>query len=274
MKKPAYDNINIELARAFAGQSRQHAKLVAKVLSLPAPDAIARRKRRKRKQPETRESSIVDRIEKEIRDYETEQNVRPFRDFILEPLPKVSWTKDLAGYEDARFSAENAMRRIYASTAASGAGFEADHPESVFLEVFFYKVRSGLIQADSLEILEMLRYAQRIGRTQAYLFCERLADELKNARKRVPGAPQFPQFRAVIASNWMLYGFWLMPDDLVARIATTTKMKPHGCNRQTITKIVKELHLVKHRDTARRPIVKGIGKDGILVFREGYPPKN
>jgi len=101
-----------------------------------------------------------------------------------------------------------------------------------------------------------------------------LADELKNARKRVPGAPQFPQFRAVIASNWMRYGFWLMPDDLVARIATTTKMKPHGCNRQTITKIVKELHLVKHRDTARRPIVKGIGKDGILVFREGYPPKN
>jgi hypothetical protein len=62
-----------------------------------------------------------------------------------------------------------------------------------------------------------------------------------------------------------------MSDDLVARVVTTAKLKPVGCNRQTITKAVKELGLLKHGDTARRPIVKDIGKAGVFIFREGYP---
>jgi len=264
VKKLKRDNIDIERARALA---REYPQLAKKLFSV-------RRKRRKRKQPETQEGTIVGPIEKEIKAYENKQDVRRFRGLVLEPLPTLTWTKNLAGYEDARLSAENAMRRIYTSTDAARVGYEAGHPESVLLDVFFHKVRNGLIQADNPKILELLQYAQQVGKTQAYLFIARLADELKNARKRVPGAPQFPPFRALLVTTWVHHGFWLMSDDLIARIATTRKMKPDGCNRQTITKIVKELHLVKHRDTARRPIVKGIGKDGILVFREGYPPKN
>jgi hypothetical protein len=271
VKKSKRQDIDIELAAKFV---EQYPELARKVFSRPAPDAVARRKTRTRKQPKTRERSIVDRVEKEIGGYETGQDVRRFRDYILEPPPELSWTKDLVGYEDARLSAENAMRKIYVSTDAARVGFEAGHPESVLLEVFFHKVRNGLIQADSAEILLVLQCAQQVGRTQAYLFIARLADELKNARKRVPGAPQFSPFRALLVSTWMCHGFWLMSDNLIARIATTRRMKPDGCNRQTIMKAVKELHLVKHRDTARRPIVKDIGKDSVLVFREGYPPKS
>jgi hypothetical protein len=263
VKKAKLDNIDIERARALA---REYPQLANKLFSVPMPGAIARRKRRKRKQPETQEGTIVGRIEKEIKGSETAEDVRPFRDFILEPLPELSWTKDLAGYEDARLSAENAMRRIFASTRAAGAGFEAGHPESVLLEVFFYKVRNGLIQADNPKILQLLQYAQQVGKTQAYLFIARLADELKNARKRVPGAPQFSEIRARLVGMWVRSGFWLMSDDLIARIAHV--------GRQAVAKAVKELELVKHRDTKQRPIVKGLGEDSRFVFREGYPPKS
>src|SRR5436305_8216550 len=105
-------------------------KLLKAVKAQPSDDK-ARRTMRKRKQPKTQENSIVDRVEREIRGYETEKGVRPFRDLILEPLPKLSSTKNLAGYEDARLSAETAMRRIFASTAAARPGFEAGHLEAV-----------------------------------------------------------------------------------------------------------------------------------------------
>jgi hypothetical protein len=256
VKKLKRDKIDIERARALA---REYPQLAKKLFSV-------RRKRRKRKQPETQEGTIVGPIEKEIKGYENKQDVRPFRGLVLEPLPTLTWTKNLADYEDARLSAENAMRRIYTSTDAARVGYEAGHPESVLLDVFFHKVRSGSIQADSSEILEMLRYAQQIGRTEAYLFCERLVDELKNARKRVPGAPQFPPFRALLVRTWVRHGFWLMSDNLIARITHVS--------RQAVAKAFKELALVKHRDTAHRPIVKGVDEKGRFVFRQGHPPKS
>jgi hypothetical protein len=268
MKKTKPDEIDIEQI-----DIERAAKLLETAASAPL-HTETRQRRRKRKQPKTEKSSIRDRIEKEINLYETEQDVRPFRRYILEPPPNLSWTKSLPNYEDARLSAENAMRKIFALTDSANIAFEAGHPESVRLDVFFGKVRIGWIQADSPKIVEMLQYAQVVGRTQSYLFIERLADELKNARKRVAGAPQFSEFRALLVTHWMHHGFWLMPDDLIARIATTRKMKPDGCNRQTITKAVKELQLVKHPDTAHRPIVKDFAKGDKLIFRDGYPPKS
>jgi hypothetical protein len=82
---------------------------------------------------------IVDRIENEIKSYEAQQNIRPFRNCIEEPLPKLAWTRTVDGYEEALLSAENAMRRIFASLLAARAGFEAGHPEAVLLESFFAK---------------------------------------------------------------------------------------------------------------------------------------
>ena len=214
---------------------------------------------------------IIDRIENEIRTYEAQQDVTPFRDYIEDPLPELSWTNELEGYSEAHLSAENAMRRIFASTLAARAGFEAGHPEAVKLESFFFKVRAGWIQANSDEILEMLQWTQQIGPTQTYCFVTRLADELKNARKRVGGAPQFNVFRAAIASHWLRNGFWLMSDDIIAGVATTLKFRRLGCNRQTISRAVGELRLVKYRQSARRPVIIGWGEDG-FVFRKGYPP--
>ena len=72
--------------------------------------------------------------------------------------------------------------------------------------------------------------------------------------------------RAQVVARWMQNGFWLMSDDLIARIACVS--------RQTITKAVKELALIKHRDSARRPIVKGVDENGVFIFREGYPLKS
>jgi len=268
MKKAKPDEIDIEQI-----DIERAAKLLETAAAAPL-HTETRQRRRKRKHSKTEESSIRDRIEKEIKLYETEQDVRPFGTYILEPPPDLSWTKSLPKYEEARLSAENAMRKIFALTDAAHIGFEAGHSESVLLDVFFGKVRIGLIQADSPKIVETLQYAQRVGRTQSYLFIKRLVEELKSARKRVPGAPQFSKFRALLVAHWMHHGFWLMPDDLIARIATTRKMKPDGCNRQTITKAVKELQLVKHPDTAHRPIVKDFAKGGKLIFRDGYPPKS
>src|SRR5215831_19760385 len=101
-----------------------------------------------------RRDDIVDRIEEEIRSYEAQANVRPFRGFIEEPLPKLDCTRIVDGYERAQLSAENAIRRIFASTLPARAGFEAGHPEAVRLERFFCKVRLEWIQADNLEILD------------------------------------------------------------------------------------------------------------------------
>jgi len=222
-------------------------------------NAAARRKTRKRGPPKPQQTSIVDRVEEEIG-----QRVPPelFRNLIGAPVPKLDWTESIEGYEEARLSAENAMRRIYASTDAAQAGFESETPT---LDVFFFKVRAGLIKANSSEISRWLQYAQRIGETESYLFIERLADELKNAKKRVPGASEFSEFRARLTTFWMQHGFWLMSDDLIARLTHVS--------RQAVAKAVKELKLTKHPDTARAPIVKGLDEKGRFVFREGYPLK-
>ena len=95
------------------------------------------RGRKGEEQSQVQESNIVDRINEEIG-----QVVPPelFRDSIREPSPKLAWTKSLDGYEEARFSAENALRKLYAATDAARAGFESQSP---LLEVFLHKVRAG-----------------------------------------------------------------------------------------------------------------------------------
>jgi hypothetical protein len=167
---------------------------------------------------------IVDRIENEIKSYEAQQNIRPFRNCIEEPLPKLAWTRTVDGYEEALLSAENAIRRIFASLLAARAGFEAGHPEAVLLESFFCKVRLGWLRADDSEILDMLEWAQQIGETQTFLFIERLADELKNARRRIHGL-RFNEFRTALVKKWMRYGFWLMSDHLIMRAGDNVEVE-------------------------------------------------
>lgn len=188
------------------------------------------------------------------------------RNAIHDPLPKLAWTRELPGYEAARISAENAIRRIWDGTDAAHAIRCEGNP---WLSVCLYKIRAGLLRADSPQILRCVQHAQRIGKAE--WFFDRVAAELKNTKKRVPGAPQFSEFRAFLAAVWLRYGLWLMPDALIARVLP----KPHAGNtRQTITKAVKELGLVKHPDTALAPIIKGLDDTGAFIFRKGYPPKS
>jgi hypothetical protein len=183
----------------------------------------------------------------------------------LPPIPILAWTRELQGYEDAWISIENALRRIWDATDGARAILEGDP----LLGFCLYKIRAGLLRADSPEILPCVQLAQGMGKAE--WFFDRVAADLKNAKKRVPGAPQFNRFRAFLATSWVRAGLWLMPDDLIARVLPM----PHaGCSRQAITKAVKELGLVKHPDTARAPIVKGLGPGPVFIFREGYPPKS
>jgi hypothetical protein len=190
---------------------------------------------------------------------------KAIRNAVHDPLPMWAWTRELQGYEDARISAENATQRIWDGTDAARAIREEGNP---WLNVCLYKIRAGLLRADSPVILRHVLHAQKMG--EAEWFFDRVAAELRNAKKRVPGAPQFNQLRAFLAAAWLRNGLWLMPDDLIARVLP---MPVGGYNRQTISKAVKELGLVKHPDTARAPIVKYGGLDVMFIFREGYPPK-
>jgi len=260
MKKPKHADIDRESVRCL---SKMSPELLKAVLSASFNEKTKQKTRKQKTPGSSPQGSVVDLVEEEVG-----QRVPPerFRDLIGEPVQLLDWTKDLPGYEDARLSAENAMRRIYAATDAAHAGFKAGHPVTVLLDRFFYKIRSGSIQSDSSEILDMLRFSQQTGKTEAYLFIQRLADELKNAKRRVPGAVEFSEFRAQLAKLWMREGLWLMSDDLIARIANVS--------RQGVAKAVKELRLVKHPDTPRAPIVNGLDENGVFIFREGYPPKS
>ena len=139
------------VSQIFAMKKRKH-------MVDPSNKKKGGRGRKGKKQSQVQESSIVDRVNEEIR-----QVVPPelFRGSIREPLPNLARTKSLDGYEEARFSAENALRKLYAATDAARAGFESESP---ILEVFFYKVRAGLIQSDSPEIVRWLKYALQIGK--------------------------------------------------------------------------------------------------------------
>jgi hypothetical protein len=193
-----------------------------------------------------------------------------FERLIRDPHQKLSWTKSLERYEDARLSAVNALLRLWAATKAAHAGFESEHSK---IDVLLFKVGAGLIKSDSPEISDMLEYAQSVGK--ADYFIKELAVKLQNAKKRVVRqygdfvCSDLNRFRATIVLLWMESGLWLMSDETIASVVTTKGWKPLGCNRQTITRAVKELQLLKHRET----VIKGIGEKGLFIFKDGYPPK-
>jgi len=248
MKKPKHGDPYKELLKAVKSQPLQI-------------QAQQKKKKRTKRESNQKQSSLTDSIYEELEQpgFGYAEARRLLSDLILEPLPKLASTKALPGYNDARISAENAMRRIWEGTEAARAGREGDP----WLGVGLFLVRVGLIDIHSSGFLRLMLHAQKIGKAQ--WFIERLTDELKNARKRVPGAAQFSRFRALLVRTWMHYGFWLMSDNLIARLTHVS--------RPAVAKAVKELALVKHRDSVGRPIVKSLDKDGRFVFREGYPLK-
>jgi hypothetical protein len=150
-------------------------------------------KKTRKQKKETERKRVSNQIYQELEEansFALAQARRAARDAIDDPIPELAWTRGEKGFEDARVSAENAMLRIWAGTAAARAGRESDP----WLGVCLYKIGAGLFRDDSPEILRYMQHAQRIGRGE--WFIDRVAVELKNAKKQVPGAPQFNEFRA------------------------------------------------------------------------------
>jgi hypothetical protein len=259
VKKPKYTDIDKERATEFAKQYSPD--LLKAVLSRP-PLQTKQKIRNRKERDNQKQNSVTDQIYNELQQpgFRYDEARSSASSLILEPILKLAWTRELDGYADARRSAENAMQRIYAGTEAARAGLKDDP----WLDVCLYKVRAGLLQGDSPEVLRRIQHAQRIGNGQ--WFIGRLAAAFKNAAKRVPGTPKFSELRAALASYWLHNGFWLMSNSLIARLGHVS--------REAIRKAVRELKLMKHRSTTRgAPIVKGVDSEGRFIFAKGYPPK-
>ena len=184
---------------------------------------------------------------------------------MLEPIPKLAWTKELSEYSEARLSAEKAMLlRIWTTTDEARAILRsAEMGSDPWLDRCLHGVRAGQIKENDSRLLEAIKHAQKMGK--GAWFMGRLLAEFENAGKRIPGAQQFSQVRFKLVACWMRFAFWLMSDGVIAGILHVS--------REAIRKAVKELKLIKHPETEQAPIVKGMDTDGRFIFREGYPPK-
>ena len=217
--------------------------------------------RKRKKRSNQNPSSVTSQIYEELQQpgFALTEARRLLSGLVLEPSPELACIKELPGYNEARLSAENAIGWIYAGTEAASAGRQGNP----WLDVCLYKVRARLLQADSPEILRCVQHAQRIGKAE--WFIEQLAAGFKKAGRRVPHAHRFSPLRAFLAHAWMSNCIWLMPDGVIASCS--------NISREAVRKAVKELKLVKHPETARAPIVKGVDKGGRPIFRGDYPPK-
>jgi hypothetical protein len=257
MKRPKHGEIDIETAREFAKQYSP--KLLKAVLDTQEGKKTPKGK----KQSNQKQSTVTDSIYEELQQpgFALTEARRQLSELVLEPIPKLRWTKELPAYNKARLSAENAMGRIWAGTRAAKAGREGDP----WLDVCLYEMRAGLVQSNDPAILRYVQHAQKIGKGQ--WFVERLSAAFKNAGKRVPNAPEFSPLRAKLARLWVGRGLWLMSDRLIAGCAHVS--------REAIRKAVSELKLVKHIQAVQgTPVVKGVDDQGRFIFAKGYPLKS
>jgi hypothetical protein len=197
------------------------------------------------------------------------------------PIGNLEWTRGLAGYEKARLSAVEALLRMQAETKAMQAGSDS---EDTILDNALYKVGAGIIDGDHPEILHAFAHAQSI-RAGAD-FIKSLAAKVVNAEKRVPLSYQgvrldgtyacdINPFRACLAKWWLSAGFWLMPDRLIASVLSSLEIKARPncdqvvCNRQTVTRAIKEMGLTKPAGIG----IERIGEKSVLIFKSGYQPQ-
>ena len=122
MKKRKHADIDLNLAGKLGDLSPELLKAVA---SAPAQKEPRQRTRKRKAESTQKQSSVTNRIYNELEQptsFALGEARRLLSDMILPPHPKLASTQTLDGYEDARISAENAMRRILAGTEAARAG--------------------------------------------------------------------------------------------------------------------------------------------------------
>lgn len=195
-----------------------------------------------------------------------------FEVMVDEPPWRLLWTMDIPQYVEAMVSAAFALRDLYLATE------NARHLMCSPIDRFLWEIGVGLRQWDDPEIPHYVAEAQKFNRPD---IIKELASKIQNAKRRTTieyggvdltrtGISDLNAFRWLLAKNWTSKMFWLMSDDMIARVVTTMKLKPDGCNRQTISEAVKQMGLVK---CPGKPLVKDIGPKGIFIWADGYPPQ-
>jgi len=194
-----------------------------------------------------------------------------FELMVDKPPMIMGWTMDVPGYVEAMVSAAFALRDLYLATE------NARHLMCSPIDRFLWEMGAGLRQWKDPELPYYIAEAQKLNRPD---IIKELGVKMQNATKRKTveyggydlsrkGFSDLNAFRWLLAKNWTSKMLWLMSDDMIARVVTTIKLKPDGCNRQTISEAVRQMGLVK---CPGKPLVKGIGEKGVFIFAEGYPP--
>jgi len=195
---------------------------------------------------------------------------------VIPPPAPLNWTEQLKGFEDARKSAIWAIAEMWCKSKAYQAIIRQDGA----IELFLHRVRCGLVAWNSGEITEVIKESQARGRSQ---ILREIVEAFKTAGKRMPKkmfaghdlsqelSSDINHFRLMFAEMWVCACLWLMPDNLIADFLHAFPVK-ESCDRSTVTKAVKAMHLVKHYDFSGKHGVKGFEKNFCFVFADGYPP--
>lgn len=190
-----------------------------------------------------------------------------------EPFPlarELQWTAKLPLFQQARQSSIDAMMYVHAQTQALRCSFNA---ESAHIEQTLFQIRAGLILSNSPRIVQLVAYAQKVGKGRT--IHRKIDDALRDAeRRKDPGVmlSDLNIFRFTLAVFWTGFLFWLMSDDNIARFVHSNRLVPakFACNPSSITKARQELRLVK----SKRLLVKAVGPNFHWTFTPGYPPNS
>ena len=192
-------------------------------------------------------------------------------DAVLTPNLELAWTADLPGYEAARLSARKAVFATFTNTQSVAA---TDKINPV-IEDFLHRIRCGMLKESDPELVCIKALAPK-----RHFIRRAINEAFKTARKRVK-QKAFHGFDSsqtlfadvnlfrlgVLAQGWLCDLFWMMSDKTIADCIQRRHLKDGGCNRNTVTRIIKEMALKKGP-----LLVKGVSKENQLVFHTDYVP--
>jgi hypothetical protein len=171
------------------------------------------------------------------------------------------------GYETAVQSARNAVVKLYSKTPEAQVGFDQKTKTFNTGKQFEYDLGKHLIahgfitEGPESKIDEVIKLGMEVKGTG---IIEEIRQALHNAEKLEAPKPRwhrgFNLTRGVVAFFWVREHLWLMTDETIKDWFNrkARRLKDGGINRQTVTKMVKELGLKK----SPRPLVKELNKSG------------
>jgi hypothetical protein len=189
-----------------------------------------------------------------------------FTSIIREPTgPDAERVQHLPDYAKARQSAQTALLRLYAQTAAAQVGVGTSGLEFTW-ELGLHRVGQGFITETPTTPLPLVVALGQKAEGPGSI--RKIQQALHNAEKLTEPKPQelrdLNRVRTAIVCCWLNQHLWLMRDDTITDWFNRKcrSIKPGGIIRQTVTKIISELGLRK----SRRLLVKRLNKQDQFVF--------